>query len=526
MPRFSPTQVPIPLRVAGPPGVTGMTGPTGPSPGSTGPTGGNGTGFTGPTGAPGAATTTGATGNTGPTGSTGATGAQSTVPGPTGAQSTITGPTGPAGSATNTGATGKTGPTGPTGLLGSTGPTGAAGSATNTGATGFTGNTGPSGPTGLAGAATNTGATGPTGGSATGPTGPTGNAGPTGNVSQSASTFLVAIGGGGQSYGANSAATWDITSITDNVGNTFAASAYGAPFAGAVQLNAAAVYAGYTGTGVLIMQITQNNAVIATDAFPLVSGGTGGGAISVTVEAATNDQFRVNMSSSVAGTLLANSTFSGGMLAAGPQGVTGPTGASNGVTGSTGFTGPTGPSGGPTGSTGGTGLTGPTGPSGGPTGPTGATGPGAPTISLFNAQMSASLTLNTSWQTLPFNTTSFNDGGYFSTSTYAWTPPAGPVQINASAQFIGTLTVTLPTSQYGSVSFMLAVFKNGSLFAVGGAPGNFLSNGQPNFSCGAAVSVADKAGGSDVYTIQAICYSNSDPPVIVQAGTVFSGISF
>jgi hypothetical protein len=176
--------------------------------------------------------------------------------------------------------------------------------------------------------------------------------------------------------------------------------------------------------------------------------------------------------------------------------------------------GPTGPSGGPTGSTG---LTGPTGPTGA-TGNTGPTGPSGTTGYAFAATLGGNTAMATSFGTLPFNTKTFDIGGFYNTTTFSWTPPAGLVQLNCALNLSDVITTTKATAM------QVEILRDSTVIAISGADNTGLSSVTELY--GVNVSVTDQANGSNVYTVK-VAYQDigvsSNAPTVVQSGSVFSG---
>lgn len=213
----------------------------------------------------------------------------------------------------------------------------------------------------------------------------------------------------------------------------------------------------------------------------------------------------------------------------GPVGSTGPTGISltgatgaaggatntgaTGPTGKTGFTGPTGF----TGLTGPTGFTGVTGATGAQTGPTGPTGSGAGGGAVaFAATLGGNTASAGTFGVVPFNTKTFDVGSHFSTTTFAWTPPAGVVQINV----VLTLQASVSNTQYAELQ--VEILRDATVIALAG----FSENGNSSSITahfGAAVSVIDQASGANAYTVKVQNSGTSSAPSVLAATSVFSG---
>lgn len=110
----------------------------------------------------------------------------------------------------------------------------------------------------------------------------------------------------------------------------------------------------------------------------------------------------------------------------------------------------------------------------------------------FKARLASDQTIQgDTWVTLVGATEVFDVGSYYdASSTYRWTPPAGRVQLQASA--------LLTTNTLDGVINTVAIFKNGQLFA----------NGSPRISGAAGatqalISVLDQANGTDYYEAKA-----------------------
>ena len=327
----------------------------------------------GPAGATGPAGITGATGAQGPTGVQGATGAQAST-GPSGATG-VQGPTGSTGIQGSTGVQGSTGPQGATGVQGATGATGPQGStgvegstgaAGPTGATGIAGATGIQGPTGAQGI---TGATGATGVGITGATGISGPTGATGPQGYSSSLFKYTTNTGATSGNPGAGyLLWNNTTQTsstqiivnhltnDNVDiDIFLAQIANTEVITIQDQSSSSNYQTWTVNGTPTN--TNPGTVNSYWTYPVTLSGSGG-------TGSTN--FSNNQAVFLA-------------IISGPQGATGPTGAS-GVAGPTGVSGVQGATG-VSGIQGSTGVQGPTGVQGatGATGVNGATGPQGPT---------------------------------------------------------------------------------------------------------------------------------------------------
>jgi hypothetical protein len=91
----------------------------------------------------------------------------------------------------------------------------------------------------------------------------------------------------------------------------------------------------------------------------------------------------------------------------------------------------------------------------------------------------------TGQQVVPFNSAGVNVGGYYNTSTYRWTPPAGLVFLFAHMYASGWTANT--------VGMNVLLRKNGTYFA---AQGN---TQQSSAFCELSVSCIDNANGTDYY---------------------------
>lgn len=129
---------------------------------------------------------------------------------------------------------------------------------------------------------------------------------------------------------------------------------------------------------------------------------------------------------------------------------------------------------------------------------------------VFRAKLSADQTLtssSTTFTTIALDTAAPNEGGYFNTTTYEWTPPAGAISLNGSLSF--------KNAPDGSV-FQLRITKNGSPVD--------MDEGR---STGLFVSIFDRATGTDVYKIEALG-TDSSGFVTVNANankTFFNGVA-
>ena len=143
---------------------------------------------------------------------------------------------------------------------------------------------------------------------------------------------------------------------------------------------------------------------------------------------------------------------------------------------------------------------------------------GALIDSCFLAYMSADksdIADNTLTQ-LPLNTTSYNVGSYFNTSTYRFTPPAGKVLMGFST----FLTVNVVN---GSIA-ACTIRKNGSVWGVGAARNSGANGSADTAGNNVTGTACDLANGTDYYDLVAIADTAGGNATADKDYTFFWGI--